>query len=151
MYTILEQKGISKEELIATALELFVPHPGIETPEAAGEIIGKILDNVLRDPNVNSLIIAAFELEKLAGEGKIPGISREAFKKDEVFILADEIIGMAIAEYIGGTKAKFEFVRFDMKKPGILKKLEAFSDDAIGGLLAGASSLMYSKAAEESD
>ncbi len=149
MYAILNEKGISREDLIATAMELFVPHPGIETQEIAEQILGKIFDSTLRDPNVNSLLIAAFELERLAVEGKIPGISREDFDRDEVFILADEIIGMAIAEYIGGTRAKFEFVRFDMKKPGVLKKLEAFADDAIGGLIAGASSLMYSEATDK--
>lgn len=139
--------GITRDRLISTALELFVPHPGLESEEKAGKLIGELLDQALGDPNVNSLLLAALELERLAGEGRIPGLSARAFRRDEVYILADEMIGMAIAEYIGGTRAKFEFVRFDSKKPGVLRELGAFSDDAIGGLLAGVSSQMYSSAA----
>jgi len=53
---------------------------------------------------------------------------------------------MAIAEYIGGTKARFEFVRYDTKKPGILGRLGPFVDDVICGLIAGVSSQMYTEA-----
>ncbi len=155
MHRLLKELNITREELISTALELFVPHPGVESREKAQRVLNELLDRHLKDANVACLLMAAFELEKLAERGKIPGISREAFKNDEVFIVADEIIGMAIAEYIGGTRALFEFVRFDRKKPGILSRLKPFSDDAIAGLLAGVSSLMYSQAggvsAEESE
>ena len=34
----LEKKGISLKDLINTALELFVPHPGLETEETAAEM-----------------------------------------------------------------------------------------------------------------
>jgi phosphatidylglycerophosphatase A len=50
---------------------------------------------------------------------------------------------MAISNYIAGSKGVFEFVRFDKAKPGVLGKLGPFSDDAIGGLVAGVSSNMY--------
>lgn len=146
MHTLLKELGIGKQELISTALELFVPHPGVESREKARGVLNELLDRYLRDPNVACLLIAAFELDKSAERGEIPGISREAFKNDEVFVVADEIIGMAIAEYIGGTRALFEFVRFDREKPGILSRLKPFSDDAIAGLLAGVSSQMYSQA-----
>ncbi len=64
---------------------------------------------------------------------------------DPVFLLSDEIIGMAIAECIGGTYARFEFTRYDQKKPGILSKLGPFLDDAIAGLIAGCTSRLYSE------
>ena len=47
---------------------------------------------------------------------------------------------MAIAEYIGGTCARFEFTRYDQKKPGILSTLGPFLDDAVAGLIAGCTS-----------
>ena len=53
---------------------------------------------------------------------------------------------MAIASYIAGAKGIFEFTRFDQSKPGILKKLGPLTNDAIGALVAGASSNMYSGA-----
>jgi phosphatidylglycerophosphatase A len=40
----------------------------------------------------------------------------------------------------------FEFTRFDQAKPGILKNLGAMTNDAIGGLIAGVSSNMYTRA-----
>jgi phosphatidylglycerophosphatase A len=55
-------------------------------------------------------------------------------------------LGIAIACYIAGAKGIFEFVRFDQAKPGILKKLGPISNDAIGGLIAGVSSNMYTRA-----
>jgi phosphatidylglycerophosphatase A len=61
-------------------------------------------------------------------------------------LVADEILGIAIANYIGGARGVFEFVRFDQAKPGILKKLGPITNDAIGGLVAGVSSNVYTRA-----
>ncbi len=61
-------------------------------------------------------------------------------------MVADEILGIAIANYIGGARGVFEFVRFDQAKPGILKKLGPITNDAIGGLVAGVSSNVYTRA-----
>ncbi|MDD1659376.1 MAG: hypothetical protein LUP92_03935 [Methanomicrobiales archaeon] len=55
---------------------------------------------------------------------------------------------MAIAEYIGGTCARFEFTRYDQKKPGILSGLGPFLDDAVAGLIAGCTSRLYSECVE---
>ncbi len=140
---VLEKRGITKRQLISSCLELFVPHPGIESREKAEQILDKLLEQILSDANVCALLEAAFALEEKAAKGELQGISKEAFRKDEVFIVVDEIIGMAIAEYIAGTRARFEFVRFDMAKPGLLSSLGPFVDDAIAGLLSGASALMY--------
>jgi len=148
MYSFLKERGISREDLINSAMEMYVPHPGLGSREEVEEKLGELLDKALRDPNVNSLMVAAFKLDEVAREGEVPGLEKGAFDRDEVFILADEIIGMAIAEYIAGTRARFEYVRFDMNKPGILSTLQAFADDAIAGLLAGVSSLLYIEALE---
>ena len=61
-------------------------------------------------------------------------------------LVADELLGMTIANYIAGAKGIFEFIRFDKAKPGILKKLGPITNDAIGGLIAGVSSNMYTRA-----
>jgi phosphatidylglycerophosphatase A len=53
---------------------------------------------------------------------------------------------MTIANYIAGARGIFEFIRFDQKKPGILSKLGPITNDAVGGLIAGCSSNMYSQA-----
>lgn len=143
---ILEERGIFLDDLIKSGMELFVPHKGLKSRKRAGEIFRSMLVNALEDMNIAALIMAGLHLEDDGNRGLIPGLDIEDFKKDAVHILADEILGMAIAEYIGGTRARFEYVRYDMKKPGILKRLGPFADDVICGVIAGASSQMYSEA-----
>ena len=64
-------------------------------------------------------------------------VLKEDYKKDPVHLIADEMLGIQIASYIGGSRALFEFERFDKMKPGILKNLPPFLDDVIGGLVSG--------------
>ncbi len=144
----LKERGIFLDDLVKSALELFVPHKGLKSKKKASGIIRKMLLNALLDINVSSLIIAGLRLEEDGSLNLIPGLTRKEFKKDVVSIVADEILGMAIAEYIGGTRARFEYVRYDRRKPGILKRLGPFEDDVICGLISGVSSKMYSEAVE---
>ena len=58
----LEKKGISLKDLIGTALELFVPHPGVETEEKAAEMLQEEFLDVLSDVNVSCLELVADEL-----------------------------------------------------------------------------------------
>jgi len=141
----LEEKGITLHDLICTTLELYVPHPGVETKEKAIELLREEFFEALSDVNVSCLEIACFRAEDDAKSGLIPGLTKERFM-GRPGLVADELLGMAIADYIAGAKGIFEFIRFDQAKPGILKKLGPITNDAIGGLIAGASSNMYTKA-----
>jgi alpha-ribazole phosphatase CobZ len=140
----LEEHGITMQDLIDAALEMYVPHPGIETPEKAAAVLKEEFLDALSDPNVATLITAAFHAQDDAEKGLIPGLSIEYFM-GRPGLVADELIGIAIAEYIAGSKGMFEFVRFDQAKPGILKKLGPLTNDPIGALIAGASSNMYTR------
>jgi alpha-ribazole phosphatase CobZ len=144
----LEEKGITLEDLIETALKLFVPHPGVETKEKAIEILREEFYDALSDVNVSCLEVACFRVEEDAKSGLVPGLTRERFM-GRPGLVADELLGMAIANYIAGARGVFEFIRFDKEKPGILKKLGPISNDAIGGLIAGVSSNMYTRALRE--
>ncbi|WP_214040933.1 phosphatidylglycerophosphatase A [Methanoculleus sp.] len=135
----LKENGIRRSEIVAAAMELYVPH-GIEVDEAARRLDEKI-GKALEDPNVSSLLLGAVLLED---ELYLKRRNSE-IADDPVFLLSDEIIGMAIAEVIGGTYARFEFTRYDQKKPGILKELGPFLDDAVAGLIAGCTSRLYSE------
>ena len=141
----LERKGITLKDLVDTALELFVPHPGIDTAEKASGILRDEFLDVLWDVNVSCLEVAAFRAQEDAEKGLIPGLSKERFL-GRPGLIADELLGLAIADYIAGARGVFEFTRFDQAKPGILKKLGAITNDAIGGLIAGVSSNMYTGA-----
>jgi alpha-ribazole phosphatase CobZ len=135
----LEKKRITLDAIVEAAMGLYVSH-GMPEQQAAGEIKKKI-QKYLDDPNVSSLILGAILLEEELYEKR----KNSEIADDPVFLLSDEIIGMAIAECIGGTYARFEFTRYDQKKPGILSSLGPFLDDAIAGLIAGCTSRLYSE------
>jgi alpha-ribazole phosphatase CobZ len=141
----LEKKGIMLKDLINTALELFVPHPGVETEEEAAEILREEFLDALSDVNVSCLEVACFRAQEDAEKGLIPGLTKERFM-GRPGLVADELLGLAIANYVAGVRGIFEFTRFDQAKPGILKKLGPITNDAIGGLVAGVSSNMYTRA-----
>ena len=141
----LEKHDISFKNLVDCALEMYVPHPGIETEEKAIEMLKEEFLDVLNDVNIAILETAAFHAQEDAEKGLIPGLTQERFR-GRPGPVADEILGIAIATYIGGTRAVFEYVRFDQAKPGILKKLGSITNDAIGALVAGVSSNVYTRA-----
>jgi len=141
----LEDRGITMSDLVNTALEFFVPHPGVETVEKASAILKEELLDALKDVNVSTLIVMAFRAEEDARNGLIPGLTQQRFL-GRPGVIADEVLGVAIASYIAGTRGVFEYTRFDQAKPGILKKLGPIVNDAIGALVASASSNMYTKA-----
>ncbi len=135
----LEAHNIQIEAILDAAMALYVPH-GVSAEIARGRIETKIR-KMLQDPNVSSLLIGAMLLEDELFQRR----KNSEIREDPVFLLSDEIIGMAIAEYIGGTCARFEFTRYDQKKPGILSSLGPFLDDAVAGLIAGCTSRFYSE------
>jgi alpha-ribazole phosphatase CobZ len=135
----LESRGVEMEGILKAAMALYVPH-GLSPSDAEGKIAAKI-HKALQDPNISSLLIGAMLLEDELCRKRIDS----EIADDPVFLLSDEILGMAIAEYIGGTCARFEFTRYDQKKPGILSRLGPFLDDAVAGLIAGCTSRFYSE------
>jgi len=132
-------KGAAIDAILDAAMALYVPH-GMSAEDARTSLSQKVA-KAFADPNVSSLLLSAVLLEEeLYWKRKNSEIA-----DDPVFLLADEIIGMAIAEYIGGTCARFEFTRYDQKKPGVLSMLGPFLDDAVAGLIAGCTSRLYSE------
>jgi len=145
----LEERGVKLGDLVETALEMFVPHPGVEDREKATSILKEEFRDALTDVNVSCLVVACYRAEEDARAGRIPNLTVERFM-GRPGLVADELLGMTIASYIAGARGVFEFVRFDQKKPGILAKLGPITNDAIGGLIAGCSSNMYSIATRQS-
>ena len=146
----LERHGVCLDELVKSAMELFVPHPGVETKRKAKKMLTRELNNTLSDVNVACLIVACTRAEEDAARGLVPGLTRERFL-GRPGLVADELLGMTLACYIAGARGIFEFIRFDQNKPGILKRLGPIVNDAIGGLIAGCSSNMYTNALRRSE
>ena len=137
----LKERGITVDEMIATALELYVPVEDDETDES---VLKTRLEETIRrecsDLNVALLLAAALHAEE---EEIRTGRVGDAGAEDAACIVADELIGIDIAEYIGGKKALFNFIYYDTRKPGILNELGVFMDDAIGGLIAGCMTKLF--------
>ncbi|HDS44998.1 MAG TPA: phosphatidylglycerophosphatase A [Methanomicrobia archaeon] len=121
--------------MVATALELYVRVDGDETDDAVLRTrFAETIRKECGDVNVSLLLAAALHADE---EGIRTGRGGELGAQDAACVVADELFGLDIAEYIGGKKAMFNFVYYDTRKPGILKELGVFMDDAIGGLIAG--------------
>jgi alpha-ribazole phosphatase CobZ len=136
MKDILEKMKVTKKDLELSAFKLLVPHGSNE--KEARKKFRFLIEKYLSDINVLSLLWAGYLLhEKFRKE--MPELNRE----DPVNLVADEILGMSIANYIGGTNAIFNFRRYDTEKPGILSKLDPVLDDTVGGLIAGIMTKIY--------
>jgi alpha-ribazole phosphatase CobZ len=144
----LEDHGVTLKDLLDTALEMHIPHPGIETHDQAAELFKAGFYEALTDVNVAVLEVACFRAEEDGQNGLIPLLPAEQFK-GRPGLIVDEYLGMTIANYIAGSRAIFEFIRYDQAKPGILRKLGPIANDAIGGLISGVSSRVYSGALEK--
>ncbi len=106
----------------------------------------KYLHRLLQsDPNLQLLIRAGMELERLGNARALP--SSEAnryYASDSVAFLVDEILGIALAVALNGVYGLFEYYRLDREKPGLLRKLPPVLDDLLGALVAGVMSRIWS-------
>ncbi len=138
----LEERGIYLDDMVSTALELYVPVEGEEGDRTElKKRLGERIKKECSDINIALLLAAALHSDE---EEINKGRAGEAGETDAACIVADELIGLNIAEYIGGKKALFNFIYYDTRKPGILSRLGVFMDDAIGGLIAGCMTKMLS-------
>jgi len=146
--TILEERGIGIREMWEAARELYVPNPNWNIETLKGMFI-ESLKSLRKDVNVNAIVLAAILLEEMGRKNKLYGLDINEFMKDPVHLLADEMLGITLAEYIAGTKGLFEYERYDGRKPGIIGKLGPFLDDIVASLIGSIMSKIYSKLLEE--
>jgi alpha-ribazole phosphatase CobZ len=133
----LRKIGITLDALVETGMAMYIPDPEIGDQDAVAKLLREEILHSFNDINICAIIVAGLRLEEEGKKGLIPGLSRDEYQKDPVHLIADEILGIQLATYIAGTRALFEFERFDRKKPGILDKLPPILDDVIGGLISG--------------
>lgn len=143
---VLENAGITLDEIVNSALELYFPHPGVETRSKAEAVFRRELELALSDPNLAILIYAGVLLESEGSRANLPNLNQADYDNDLTCLIADEVLGMSIAKYVGGYKGVFDYVRYDKAKPGILGRLGPFMDDVVAGLIGGVSSNMYTRA-----
>ena len=108
-----------------------IPNPGLETEDKAAEMLREEFLDALSDVNISTLDIACFRAQEDAEKSLIPGLSKERFI-GRPGLVANELLGLAIADYIAAVREVFKFTWFDQAKPGVLKKLGPVTNDAIG-------------------
>ncbi|HOU69928.1 MAG TPA: alpha-ribazole phosphatase CobZ [Methanothrix sp.] len=148
---VLKERGISEEEIVSAAMQLYFPHPGVETRERAEAVFRREIDLAFSDPNLALLVYAGVLLEEEGKRCSLPNLSSSDYESDLTCLIADEVLGLAIAKYVGGYKGLFDYVRYDKAKPGILSRLGPFMDDVVAGLIGGVSANMYTRAAEPAE
>lgn len=144
----LRDLDITQHSMWDAALELYIPNPEWDT-ERLREMFFESMRVYSSDINVNSLVMAAILLERWGGHDKIYGLARGEFQRDPIHLIADEMLGMQLSQYIAGTRGVFEFHRFDRHKPGIIGRLGPFLDDIVCGLVGGIMSSIYTRLFEE--
>ena len=144
----LEEKGVTIDDMWESALGLYVPNPDWSL-DVLRDMFESRLNAMRSDVNINSMVLGAIDLDSRGEAGRLYGLSREQFDEDPVHLLADEMIAMALSQYISGTRGLFEYTRYDRKKPGILAKLPPFLDDIVAALIGATMSEIYSRLLEE--
>ena len=133
----IEGVGIKIEDLVDAGMELCV---GVEKSRELYKKLHKQILKALEDLNVVSFIIAGIRLEEDYAKHRVTGINVD---DDPAYLYSDEVFGMSVANQIAGTKAIFNFKRYDEEKPGIIGKLGPVLDDVFAGLIAGCMSKIF--------
>lgn len=133
----IEGIGIKIEDLVDAGMELCV---GVEKNEELYKKLHAQILKSLNDLNVVSFIIAGIRLEEDYMKHRIEGVDVD---DDPAYLYSDEVFGMSIANQIAGTKAIFNFKRYDEEKPGIISTLGPVLDDVFAGLVAGCMSKIF--------
>ena len=129
--------GVEVEDLVDAGMELVV---GVEETQEIREKLKKQIYHSLEDLNVVSFIIAGIRLEEDYEKHRVLGVDVD---DDPAYLYSDEVFGMSIANQIAGTKAIFNFKRYDEAKPGVISKLGPVLDDVFAGLVAGCMSKIF--------
>lgn len=130
-------EGILIGDLVDAGMELA---EGVEvTQELKDKLEAQILKS-LTDINVIALLVAAMRTEQDLTGNRIREVD---VSDDPAHLYTDEVLGIAISNQIAGTKATFNFKRYDEAKPGIIYGLPPMLDDIFAGLIAGCMSKIF--------
>jgi alpha-ribazole phosphatase CobZ len=129
--------GVEVDDLVNAGMELIV---GVTETQEIREKLKKQIYHSLEDLNVVSFIIAGIRLEEDYEKHRVRGVDVD---DDPAYLYSDEVFGMSVANQIAGTKAIFNFKRYDEAKPGVISELGPVLDDIFAGLIAGCMSKIF--------
>jgi len=129
--------GVEVDDLVDAGMQLVV---GVDETLELREKLKAQIYHSLEDLNVVSFIIAGIRLEEDYEKHRVRGVDVD---DDPAYLYSDEVFGMSVANQIAGTKAIFNFKRYDEEKPGIISELGPVLDDIFAGLVAGCMSKIF--------
>ena len=130
-------EGVSIDALVDAGMELCVDVK--DSKELRKKLKLQLLKS-LEDLNVVALLMSAIRCEDDFQSNRLREVD---INDDPAYLYTDEVLGIAIANQIAGTKATFNFKRYDEEKPGIIAKLGPMIDDIFAGLVAGCMSKIF--------
>lgn len=134
-------EGITIDSLVAAGMELCV---GTEkTSEKMKKLELRLKNQILKsleDINVVALLMSCIRCEEDFQSNRLREVD---VSDDPAYLYTDEVLGIAISNQIAGTKAIFNFKRYDEAKPGIISNLGPMVDDIFAGLIAGCMSKIF--------
>ena len=119
-------EGILIGDLVEAGLAL-VSH--VEVTSVLEDKLEAQIMKSLTDVDVIALLVASMKTEQV--------LTQSGLREIDEAVHAGDVLGMAIANQIAGTKATFNFIKYDRAKPGIIYGLPPILDDAFAGLIAG--------------
>ena len=140
----------SLDEILEMALKAYskAPIPMLSSSEVE-KILRREFEDVFKDPNICMVVRGARLVEMLMALNLFPGISEEEYRADTPKIIADELIGKAIAEYINGFKGLLAYYWIErLKEEGFIEKLESLppmTDDIVAAVIGGILSRVYDR------
>lgn len=137
VFGFMEDVGVCVEDLVDAGMELIV---GVEKTKGIQEKLRKQILKSLEDLNVVAFVVSAIRLEEDFEKHRIHGVDVD---DDPAYLYSDEVFGLAVSNQIAGTKATFNFKRYDEAKPGILSTLGPMLDDVFAGIIAGCTSKIF--------
>lgn len=133
----LVSEGIQIGDLVDAGMELL--HDVEITPVLKDKMTAQIFKSLI-DINVIALLMAGIRLEQDLNHNRLREV---ATCDDSTYLYGDEVLGFAISNQIAGTKAAFNFKRYNEIKPGIIGGLPQVLDNIFAGLIAGCISKIF--------
>ncbi|MGC8753347.1 MAG: adenosylcobinamide amidohydrolase [Fervidicoccaceae archaeon] len=139
------------DELTEMAMRAYrkAPLPSISDEQAKREIAEEMI-SLVKDPNLRIIVRSARLAESFLSLKLFPGREIEEYMGDSPGIIADEVIGKAIAEYINGFRGLLAYSWIDRMKDEDdelekIGELPPMTDDVVGALIGGALSRIYDR------
>ncbi len=142
-----DRLGLTVGEVLGDIEKLYsaAPVPGVEAGRVR-EAAGRVLERLASDPNIAALVAAAGLLDALGSVGGVTGLSVEDYEADSRRVVADELLAVALADYVNGFRGVLAAYWADRVKGRVslaASRLPMFSDDAAVSLAASILSKIY--------